>query len=154
MSRQDDQPWVAHAHEYHEDEIGGAIGMGRLGILGRTPFFQILQTRFVAMMAVGNKDRLGPQKPRKPADELLIRQRPESMDYAQMIGRFEGWRFSDGRFENSAHFVCGVRKKAEDRAEVHPGRSEQIQTIRLGPGQRFLMWKNLPLAKWLQSYSN
>src|SRR5207247_1305143 len=56
VRRKDRQAGIAHAHQHHENEIGGVV-VGEAASL--TTFFQVTQGGFVTVVAVGNEDGLG-----------------------------------------------------------------------------------------------
>jgi len=71
------------------------VSARRIGFAGRAAFLKIAQAGFVAMMAVGDEHRLRPQRPGDGADDLLVSDRPELADDAEVVGRLQGKRPND-----------------------------------------------------------
>lgn len=77
-------------------KFGGGIGVGRLA--RRRLLFQILQACLVAMVAVGDEDRLGAHHARDRADYGMICHHPHPAYGSQVVGGFQRWKLADGLF--------------------------------------------------------
>ena len=152
MRRHHDQPRIAHADEHHQHEIGRVVRRQRA--VSRGQFIAVVAGRFVAMMPIGNEERLRTEGARKLRDEADIVNRPHPMNDAEVIGRFErglpgnrlfedrlGRSFADrdrGRKPDSGS-PCRRVSEAGDPASVRTsslraGRSAPRRIARAGSG--------------------
>ena len=83
MRRHDDQTRVFHADEHHQHEVRGMIRSQKAGLVNLPA---ILAGRLIAVVAVGNENRLRPDDRGDRGNRAHIRHRPNLADDAQMIG--------------------------------------------------------------------
>ena len=76
-------------------KFGAALVVAHLA--GGAALLQVTQAGFVAMMAVGDEDRLGTEQAGDGADDVLIGDGPEPADDAEMVGRLQRQRAADQR---------------------------------------------------------
>ena len=129
MRRQHEQARVVHAHALRQHEVGRMIRVER-PLLGEP--VAIVAGRFVAVMAVGNEQRLGVHDRGDVGDHLDVGDRPHAMDDAQMVGRRERRLPVDGFFEQVLGGVFGIGIEAKNLAEVGAAGFGQQQPVLLG----------------------
>ena len=152
MGRHDDQARIAHADEHHQHEIGRMVRRQRTAG-GRRQFVAVVAGRFVAMMAVGDEDRLRAHLAGQMRNHARIGHRPHAMDHAQMVGRLDGRRLADGRFEQVLGDAFGIGIQAEDLAEVRLAGARQQQAIGLRAREGFFVRIDAAFAEPLQAGS-
>ena len=114
------------------------------------PLVAVLQAGLVAMVAVGDEDRLGRHQAADGGLRLLVVDDPEPVLDAEVVGRHQRRAVAQARLDGAEHLAVGVGIEAEDRAEVEPGRVVERQPVGLRAGERLLVRVDLPLAERLQ----
>ena len=98
------------------------------------------------------KTGLGPISPVTALIGVLVGDRPELADDAEVVGRLAAAAPGRRRASSSRlHLAVGVGVQAEDRAEVHAGGVEQLQPVGLGAGHRLLVRVDAARAERLQA---
>ena len=106
----------------------------------------------VAVMAVGDEDRLGGHQATDRGMRLLVVDDPEPVLDAQVIGRHQRSAVAQARLDGAQHLAVGVGIEPEDRAEVESGRVVEGQAVGLGARERLLVRVDLPLAERLEPH--
>ena len=116
------------------------------------PLFQVAQARLVAMMAVGDEHRLRPHQPGDRADDVLVADRPQPADDAQVIGRLERQRRPTATSSSAcctAPSSSGYRPKTGLRFMCVAWNS--FRRSAFGAGHRLLVRIDAALAERLQA---
>ena len=87
VRRHDDQAGVFHRHEHHQRSVRRMGGREETGVVN---LLLVLARGFVAMMAVGDEQRLRTEQTGQGVDEICVGHRPEAMRYAEMIFTHDG----------------------------------------------------------------
>ena len=107
----------------------------------------VVASGFVTMMAVGDEHRLRTHHGRQLGMDLDVGDRPESMDYAQVIGRHQRSLAGNDLVQQILGLAIRVGIKSENRAELRLRHHGEHQPIGLGGRQGFLVRKDLSLAE-------
>ncbi len=141
------QAGVAHADAHHQHEVGRIVW---LQLAGGGQFVAVVAGRFVAVVAVGDEQRLGGHQLDQLRDHRRIGDRPQAMDDAQVVGGFDRRNLLGGGFEQVLGGVGVVGKQAEDLAQVRPAGAGQQQAVLLGARKRLFVRVDVSLAEALQ----
>ena len=148
MRRQDEEAGVAHADQHHQAEVGRVVVAGELA--GRGQFVAVFQAGLVAVVAVGDEDRLGRPSGLDRGAASLVGDRPEALTTPRWSVASSGVRSRKPASTAREHRAVGIGIEAEDRAEVEPGGVIERQAVGLGAGEGLLVREDLPLAERLQ----
>ena len=107
----------------------------------------ILAGRFVAVVAVGDEDRLGPDHGGHGGNGANVGYRPNLAHHAQVIGRHDRGQAADRLVQNCLGLVGRIGIEAENLAQVGLRRGHQHQPVDLGTGQGLFVRKDLPFAE-------
>ena len=110
-------------------------------------FVAILARRFVAVMAVGDEDRLGAHQCGQGRNDRNIGHRPEPMHHAQVIDGLKRRLVGHGLVEQVFGLFFRIGIQAEDRAEVRLAHGHQHEPVELWAGHGFLVRKDLAFAE-------
>ncbi len=149
VGRQDQETGVAHPDQHHHAEVGLVVGAGQLARGGE--IVAELHAGLVAMVAVGDEDRLGGHQTLDRGVDRRVGDQPELILNTEVIGRLEWGPVANSRFGGPQDFGFRVGVEAEDRAQVVFGGVEEGESIRLGAGQGLLVRVDLPLPEGLEA---
>ena len=99
------------------------------------------------MVAVGDEDGPGAHRADHGRDRRHVGHRPDAVDDAQVVGRFERRDAGDRRFQQVLGFVLRIGIQAEDLAEVRLARGPQLQPVGLRGAVRLFVRVDLALAE-------
>ena len=144
MRRHDDQARIVHRHAHHQRVVGRVFGREEAAIVD---LVAVVAGRLVAVVAVGDEDRLGAHDGRKLGDRRDVGHRPEAMDDAQVVGGHQRRLFGRGRVQKVLGLALGIGIQSEDRAEVGLGDDGEHEAIDLGRRQGLFVREDLALAE-------
>ena len=107
----------------------------------------IFAGRFVAVVAVGDEDRLRPDHGGHGGNGANVGYRPNLVHDAQVIGRHDRGQAADRLVQNRLGLIGRIGIEAENLAQVGLRRGHEHQPVDLGPGQGLFVRKDLPFAK-------
>ena len=148
VRREDQEAGVAHADEHHEAEVGRVVVAGIIAVLD--PLIAILEAGLIAMVTVGDEDRLARHQAADGGVRFEVVDDPEPVLDPEVVGCHHRRAVAESLLDGSQHRALGVGIEAEDRAEIEAGRVVEGQAVRLGAGERLLVRVDLPLAERLQ----
>ena len=135
MSGQDGEAFAARVDEGHHGALVGSGGNGGSAGLGAA-FVTVVQSGFVAMMAVGDDQFLVLHGGVDGGDALRIGDGPEAMDDAVFVGEFGGGRRGGFGFgENSVHAFLRVGIEHEELAGMQTSVAEEFEAVGFGAGE-------------------
>jgi hypothetical protein len=148
MRRQDHQSRVTHSYEHHHHEIRRTVGTGEFS--GSLQSVSEIDGRFVAVMPIGNEDRLLAEDSTHPFNNAMIGHRPHPVDDAQMVCRFQRGNRRKCLFERLLYGIFLIGIQSENRREVELTGLQQLQTVGFRPRHRLFMGEHFPFAEALQ----
>ncbi len=116
MRWKDEQAWIAHADECHQHKVRRMV-VGQFAFL-LNEFIAITDGSFIAVVAIGDEDRLVVKESFDLTNQCGIVDRPHSADHVQMIPCFNGKHSIDGSIELVLDGTLWIGIKPEDGAEV------------------------------------
>jgi len=145
MGGQNDQAAGVHIDEGHHDRRFRAGGMRQLAGAGlgvsrhdAGNLLQVVQSRLVAVVAIGDDQFLVGHGSRQHTDDRRIADAPQPVQHAVLVGDF-GIGGAAAIVENLLHAASGVRIEHENLAEVSVRGLEQIEPVAPGFGEGLLM---------------
>ena len=111
---------------------------------------EVFEARFVAVVAVGDEDRLRRRSGPDGRVGRLVGDGPEPVDDAEVVGRLQRASGRDGRPRGADHLAVGVGVEAEDGAQVEAGGPEELEPVGLRAGERLLVGIDLGPAERLE----
>src|SRR5687768_992838 len=106
------------------------------------------------MVAIRNEHGFVTHSCRCCRDHAQIRQRPQTMDHAEMVCGFEWWLTGNRVLQQILDRVLGVRIDPKDLAQISSTGGREQQSILLRGGVSLLVRIDPPLAESLEAHAS